>query len=193
MVEPLYQYLYHHTSLSREQFDMMRPYLEIRHFGKNVTLIEIGEVDQYVNFVTEGLIRKFFYRGSEEVITQLARESELVCSSVSFLSGQPSTYIVETIEPTTTISISRQNIETIYSLGSGMERLGRLVITDWLLQKEYWVNDRITLTPKERFVKFMGENVDLIKRVPQKFLASYLNMKPETFSRYKHLLTTSPM
>ncbi|HJU45584.1 MAG TPA: Crp/Fnr family transcriptional regulator [Chitinophagaceae bacterium] len=190
MVEPLYQYLYHHTNLSRERFDAMRPYLEIRHFGKNVTLAETGEVDNYVNFVTEGLVRKFFYRGSEEVITQLAKEFELVCSSVSFLSGQPSTYIVETIEPTTTISISRENMGRIYAIGTDMERMGRLVITEWLLQKEYWVNDRTTLNPRARFIKFMDENADLIKRVPQKFLASYLNMKPETFSRYKHLLST---
>lgn len=191
MVEPLYQYLYQHASLSREQFDSIRPYLETRHFGKNVMLVEIGEIDNYVNFVTEGLIRKYFYRGHEEVITQLAKESELICSSVSFLSGQPSTYIVETIEPTTTLSISRENMERIYSMGSAMERLGRLVITDWLLQKEYWVNDRTTLNPRARFIKFMGENEDLIRRVPQKLLASYLNMKPETFSRYKHLLSNS--
>ena len=189
MVEPLYQYLYYQANLSREQFDLMRPYLEIRHFGKNVTLAEIGEVENYVNFVTEGLVRKYFYRGRVEVITQLAKESELVCSSVSFLSGHPSTYIVETIEPTTTISISRSNMERIYAMGSDMERLGRLVITDWLLQKEYWANDRTTLNARARFVKFMNENTDLIKRVPQKFLASYLNMKPETFSRYKHLLS----
>lgn len=191
MVEPLYQYLYHHTSLSREQFDVIRPYLELRHYEKNIRLTDIGEVDHYVNFIITGLVRKYFYRGKEEVITQLAKEYELVCSSVSFLSGQPSTYIVETIEPTTTISISRENIESIYAAGSHMERMGRLVITEWLLQKEYWVNDRITLNPKERFIKFIDENPDLIKRVSQKFLASYLNMKPETFSRYKHLLGNS--
>lgn len=188
MVESLYQYLYRYTNLSRERFDDLRPYLEIRHFGKNVALVETGEVDNYINFVTEGLIRKFFYRHREEVITQLAKENELICSSVSFLTGQPSAYVVETIEPSTTISISRENMEKIYEMGSDMERMGKLVTMDWLLQKEYWVNDRITLTPRKRFVKFMNENADLIKRVPQKFLASYLNMKPETFSRYKHYL-----
>jgi CRP-like cAMP-binding protein len=188
MVEPLYQYLYYQTNLSREQFDMIRPYLEVRHFGKNVILTEMGEVENYVSFITEGLVRKFFYRGREEVITQLAKEFELICSSVSFLSGQPSMYVVETIEPTTTISISRENIERIYTMGSDMERMGRLVITDWILQKERWVNDRIMLNPRARFIKFMNENTELIGRVQQKFLASYLNMKPETFSRYKHLL-----
>lgn len=167
---------------------MIRPYLEVRHFGKNVILTEMGEVENYVSFITEGLVRKFFYRGREEVITQLAKEFELICSSVSFLSGQPSMYVVETIEPTTTISISRENIERIYTMGSDMERMGRLVITDWILQKERWVNDRIMLNPRARFIKFMNENTELIGRVQQKFLASYLNMKPETFSRYKHLL-----
>ena len=48
--------------------------------------------------------------------------------------------------------------------------------------------DNIRFSTRERFVKFMNENTDLIQRVPQKYLASYLNIKPETFSRLKHLM-----
>jgi hypothetical protein len=69
--------------------------------------------------------------------------------------------------------------------------MGRLIIIDWLLQKEYWENERIKQVPKERFINFITSNPDLLIRVPQKYLASYLNIKPETFSRYKHLLLRS--
>lgn len=189
MLEPLYQYLQHYAGLTNEDFRAIEPYLEIRHFARNVTLVEIGETDNYVNFIVKGLVRKFFYRHTEEVITQLAKESELICSSVSFLSGKPSEYVVETIEPTTAISLSRSNMETIYAMGNRMERMGRLVITDWLLQKEYWENERTLLAPRERFSNFVKQNPDLVKRVPQKYLASYLNMTPETFSRYKHSMS----
>jgi hypothetical protein len=44
------------------------------------------------------------------------------------------------------------------------------------------------MSSKDRFLKFAREHPDLMATVPQKYLASYLNIQPETFSRYKHLL-----
>jgi hypothetical protein len=55
-------------------------------------------------------------------------------------------------------------------------------------QKEDWEYDRMRLNTRERFVQFIHNNSELLQRVPQKYLASYLNIKPETFSRMKHLL-----
>lgn len=52
---------------------------------------------------------------------------------------------------------------------------------------------RYRLTPRERFLRFVQENPDLLQRVPQKYLASLLQIKPETFSRMKHLLYKRPV
>jgi hypothetical protein len=49
----------------------------------------------------------------------------------------------------------------------------------------------IKMTPRERFLNFIMKNPELLQRVPQKYLASYLNIKPETFSRFKHLLRSN--
>ncbi|WP_315818165.1 Crp/Fnr family transcriptional regulator [Paraflavitalea speifideaquila] len=152
-------------------------------------LIEPGQTEEYLHFINKGLLRKFFYKGTQEVITQLAREGELICSSVSFFSGQPSAYAVETIEPSILLSLPQKELEGLYSRYPRMESLGRLLITDLFLQKEYWELDRIRYDTKERFVRFVLENTDLFRRVPQKYLASYLNIKPETFSRLKHHLS----
>jgi hypothetical protein len=95
---------------------------------------------------------------------------------------------VETIEPTTLISISRSQIESFYKQDPRWEKLGRLIITELFLEKEKWELERICYTTRERFVRFVSGNYDLFQRVPQKYLASYLNIKPETFSRLKHLL-----
>jgi hypothetical protein len=54
--------------------------------------------------------------------------------------------------------------------------------------KDRWQMQLVKLTPRERFIAFVTKNPDLMQRVPQKFLASYLNIKPETFSRFKHLV-----
>ena len=58
----------------------------------------------------------------------------------------------------------------------------------FFLQVEYQILDNIRYTTKERFVNFMKQNPELVLRVPQKYLASYLEIQPETFSRLKHLM-----
>lgn len=188
MLDPVYQYLNRFIDISEEEYNFICNHAELRHFNKKVRLVDIGEQESYVNFITKGLVRKYFYRHREEVITQIAKESELICSAVSFLTGGTSEYIVETIEPTTMLSVSRENLEKVYARSFRMERMGRLAIIDWLLQKEYWESSRIQNGPKERFLSFISENPDLLTRVPQKYLASYLNIQAETFSRYKRLL-----
>ena len=148
----------------------------------------VEETEKYLYFVIKGLARKFFYKGKEEVITQIAKEGELISSSVSYFSGMPSGYVIETIEPTTFYSLHHDRAEQLYSRYPKLERLSRLIITELFLQKEVWELERIRYSTKERFLRFMTDNPELFQRVPQKYLASYLNIKPETFSRLKHLL-----
>lgn len=190
MVKALKEYLGRFIELTDEEFNQIASIAEVRTFDKKIRLIDLNEHEQYFNFILKGLARKYFYKGEEEIITQLAREGELISSSVSFLSGQKSQYIVETIEPTTFLSFSRDNIEKLYQLDRKWQRLGRLIITDLFLQKENWELERILYSTQERFVRFLSTNSILFQRVPQKYLASYLNIQPETFSRLKHLLRT---
>ena len=187
-MQNLYEYIRKFADVTQEEFAQMANLLETVHCEKKHILTQKGHVEKYLYIINSGLARKFFYKNKEEVITQIAKEKDLVCSSVSFLSQKPSEYVVETLEPCTLFALSYENLQKMYSWGHHMNRLGRLIILDWLLQKEIWEHDRLRHEPRDRFIRFMNENSDLVQRVQQKYLASYLNMKPETFSRYKHLL-----
>jgi CRP-like cAMP-binding protein len=188
MRENFKEYISKYVEISPEEFSMLEPLLEIRNYDKKVKVVDMGEEENYLNYVVKGLVRKYFYKGEEEMITQIAKEGDLISSSVSFLSGSPSTYVIDTIEPTTFISLPKQVIEGLYRVDTKWQRAGRLITTDLLLQKEDWELDRLRYTTKERFLRFLTSNGDLFQRVPQKYLASYLNIQPETFSRLKHFL-----
>ena len=188
MLEEFKKYLSKYVEISPSEFSILEPLLVVRNYDRKVKLIDIGEQETYLNFVVKGLARKYFYKGKDEIITQIAKEGDLISSSVSFLSGSPSTYVVDTIEPTVFVSLSKQAIEELYTIHPKWQRTGRLVITDLLIQKEHWELDCMKYTTKERFVRFVTSNGDLFQRVPQKYLASYLNIQPETFSRLKHFL-----
>jgi CRP-like cAMP-binding protein len=188
MLEMLRQYVSGYVALTKEEFAVVADRLVIRNIEKKQLLVKAGEVEEYLNFIVRGLARMYFYKNKTEVITNIAREGEIISSSSSFLSGTPSNYYVETLEPSTFLSISRQQLEQAYKESPSIERLGRLMTTHFVLQKEEWELECMRLDTKERFLRFVGNNPELLLRVPQKYLASYLNMKPETFSRLKHLL-----
>ena len=188
MLEMLRQYVSGYVALTKEEFAMVADRIVIRNFDKKQLLVKAGEVEEYLNFIVRGLARMYFYKNKTEVITNIAREGEIISSSSSFLSGTPSNYYVETLEPSTFLSISRQQLEQAYKESPSIERLGRLMTTHFVLQKEEWELECMRLDTRERFLRFVGNNPELLLRVPQKYLASYLNMKPETFSRLKHLI-----
>ena len=184
----LLTFLNQFIKISAEEFAELIAWTEPRQFEKKTVLTKPGEVEEYMYFVTSGLIRKYFLKKDHEIITHIVKEGGIIGSGESFLTGEPSRYFVETLEPTTAFTISRQKLEEMYRSSKKWEKLGRVITTQYFLVQEMRLMDNIRFSTRERFVNFMKENTDLIQRVPQKYLASYLNIKPETFSRLKHLM-----
>ncbi len=182
-------YLNKFVKLTDTEFDQyLEPISKIREFGKKIALIKAGEIENHFNFIIKGLIRKFYKKGNEEIITQISNEGHIIHCQESFHSRQPSDYTVETIEPSTVISISHDDLEHAFASSKKMEHLGRVVVTHTMVIKDRWQLQMVKMTPRERFLNFVTKNPDLVQRVPQKFLASFLHIKPETFSRFKHLI-----
>ncbi len=177
-----------YLTFTDEEFNIFSRVAEVRTFDKKYQVTKLGKKETHMNFLITGLARKYFLKGKEELIVQIAKEFDVIYSKSSFEEGKSSVYIVETIEPTTFVSISKPNLEKLYLQSHKIERLGRLIMTTCYLQKEAWEYDRMRLNTRERFVQFVRNNSELMQRVPQKYLASYLDIKPETFSRLKHLL-----
>jgi CRP-like cAMP-binding protein len=188
LIDIVKSYLSNYVSLNEQEFNFLSRLFELRNFGKREKLVEEGEVEKYLNFILQGLARKFFIRKNEEMVMQFSRENEIICCYDSFMSGEPSNFSVEALEPMVVVSITHDNVEKLYEFSPKMERLGRLIATQEYLKKESFEYNRVRLTSQERFINFIRNNSYLLQRVPQKYLASYLNMKPETFSRLKHLM-----
>ena len=188
MTNDLLGYLNQYTNLSIEEFGELIKWTEPHQFAKREVLTRPGEVEERMYFITSGLIRKYFVKGKHEIITHLVKEGGIIGSGESFLTGTPSKYFIETLEPTTAFSITSKKLEDLYRSSKKWEKMGRVMTTQYFLVQEMRLMDNIRYSTRERFVRFMKENTDLLQRVPQKYLASYLNIKPETFSRLKHLM-----
>lgn len=188
-LRPFFDYLNKYIQLSEDEFDtIIRPHLSIRQFKKKEMITTAGEVEKYLNFIVKGLARKYFRNGQEEVITQISLEGHIIHAQGSFHRQKPSHYFVEAIEPTTLISVDFDSLNNIFAASAKMERMGRLVVTDIMVLNDRWQMMLMKMSPRERFLDFVQRNPELLQRTPQKFLASLLDIQPETFSRFKHLL-----
>jgi len=184
--------LHHHLSgfvpLTKNEFTQFLPYVEIREFEKKVQVIREGEVERYINIIAWGLARKYLPVRDKEITIQLASEGHVIHSELSFHHRIPSGAVVETIEPTVFFSISYDSLQQLYDQYPKIERLGRLMISDLFIKKDDRYFDQLRKSTRERFLDYIRTHPQMLQRVPQKYIASYLNIKPETFSRLKHLL-----
>ncbi len=187
-LETVYTYFKRFIDMSREEFDAIAPYFEIRKFDKKTKVLKIGDTDKYFNIIMKGLARKYLMVKKKEVTIQLSTEGHMIHSEISFNLQKPSDCIIEAIEPVTFLSMSYDNIQMIYQKYPKTEKLGRLIINEMFIKKDQRDFKQLNRTIRERFLEYMNNHPDMLQRVPQKYLASYLNIKPETFSRLKHLL-----
>ena len=189
-VEFVFNYLQRFMPLSRTDMEGLMQFCEFRQFDKKKVIVQEGEIDNYLNMVVHGLVRKFVRVKKNEVILQLATEGHVIHSEISYLTRMPSPVVVDTLEHTTLVSIRYDRMEEALEKFPQGERLGRLILSGMFIKKDERHYNRLSKSTREQFLDYLGNHPHMLQRVPQKYLASYLNIKPETFSRLKHLVRT---
>ena len=187
--EQLLIHLQRFSPISRESIEKLIPYLEIRRFEKKKKLVNQGELEDYLNIVIKGLVRKYVpssIRG--EVTLQLATEGHFIQSEISFHHRVPSEVIIQTLEPTVLVSIRHDRLHEAFEKMPEFEAMGRAIVMEMFIKKDARSFDQLKTATRDRFLEYINTHPEMLMRVPQKVLASYLNIKPETFSRLKHLL-----
>lgn len=184
----VYKFLLQYVKLSEQDFNRFLPFFEVRSFTKREEVVRYGQTDEYLNLVVKGLLRKYVLVGKNEKTLQLATEGHVIQSEISFHTRVPSTVIIETLEPSVLVSMRYDNVQTALNTIPFAEQLGREMMTYMFIKKDARYFGQLNNTTRQRFLHYLKQNPHMLQRVPQKILASYLEIKPETFSRLKHLL-----
>ena len=186
--ELLFQFVQRFVRLTRDEFEVLTPYFQMRYFDKKTIVLQKGSVEDHLNVVVKGLVRKFIRVRGNETTLQLATEGHMIQSEVSFHMRTPSDVTLEALESTILVSMDYQAVQYALEKIPNAEEIGRRIITYMFLKKDARHNAQLKNTTRERFLEYMTQHPHMLQRVPQKILASYLNIKPETFSRLKHLV-----
>lgn len=188
-LDPLYTYVHQHTQLKKDELMQLLPFLEIRHFEKKELILHAGEIDNYFNIVMKGMVRKYIsLGGSREVTLQLATEGHFIHSEMSFNTRSPSELCLQAVEQSILVRVEHARLEEIMHTFSWGEATGRMLVARMTAGKEQRMYNMRMKSAKQRFLEYVEKHPQMMRRVPQHVLASYLNINPQTFSRLKRLL-----
>lgn len=177
-----------HVPFSRELFERCLPYLGIRRTGRREFLLRAGEQEEHLYLVVDGLVRKFAQTAKSEKTLQLATEGHLIHSELSYHYKIPSQVSLQTLEPSLLLFIHRDRQEALHREVPEMQEKSVRLLERLFIEKDERQLLQLSHTVRERFLTYIDSHPEMLRRVPQKILASYLEIKPETFSRLKRLL-----
>lgn len=159
---------------------------EEKTYNKKEWITEAGRKENYFFYVLEGIQAVYFInQKGEKVVIGFSYQGDFSGAYESFLMQEPSVLFVEALQATRMLSINYTNYQKLFELSTDFNKWARLFLEGILIGRGKREVELINLTAEERYINFMRRCPDILREVPQKYLASYLNMKPETFSRLR--------
>ncbi|WP_223558840.1 Crp/Fnr family transcriptional regulator [Chryseobacterium lathyri] len=160
-------------------------YWESKEFKRNEFLKISGSTDTDIYFVENGSIRIFMMDENEERIIRFGYTGNIIVSLDSFLSGKPSDFYIQAIKKTVVRKALKKDFYTFIQSNEENLRFWIGVLEDLVLQQIEREKDLLNHSPKERYQRVLKRSPKLFQEVPNKYIANYLRMSPETLSRLK--------
>lgn len=157
-----------------------------REIASRTILLKEGEISKYAFFIKKGCLRQWFNKEGKDITFQFFFENQPVASIDSFINGQPSLFTIESIEPSSILSISKDSFEKLYQAYPEIKDTFQDFIFHRLRNYTQLFLSRIKDTPKERYEELITEHPEILKRVPQHYIASYLGVTPISLSRIRN-------
>jgi len=174
------------------KWDRCKRFFRVLTIPARTSLLREGEVARFMYFVKQGCLRLWFNKDGKDITFQFFMEGQAVSSIESFLRDQPSLFSLESVEATSAVAINRPDWDRLYEIYphmrehflqialKRMEDYGRLFLS------------RIKDSPRERYEALLRERPEIVRRIPQHFIASYLGITPVSLSRIRSRIHKSP-
>lgn len=185
MKNPLWTSLDNDGNYTKEELELLDENLEYKTVDKNDFILKAGEVCDSVGFVASGAFYQYKYdKDNNIVVSDFYIQNDWVINAKSFTSQKPSEYIIQAFETSSVYLLSIESIHGLIAKSQSFLQMGKILETG---------NSSTTFfkdikAPDDKYTLLLNKRPEIIKRFPQKFIASYLNITPETLSRVRKRL-----
>lgn len=160
---------------------------EVVSFKKNEVIKQSHTTAKYGYFLLEGSVGLFVWKENNAICTDLFLENNFFADDLSLFSGKPSPIEIVSLEDSKMLQLTKTNIEILKStpIGTILFLAGEQKTN---IEKQTQQIQSMTLTAEERYANLLKENPELLQRVSQKHIASYLGITPQSLSRIRKKL-----
>lgn len=188
-MEAFEAYLSQFPHYTPKVFEAALPYLSIKELAANEYFLSPGNTCRNIAFVESGLLRQYYLHQGKEVTNCFCKENTIATSYKSLVTQQESDLIIQAVEPCRLIVLSYESLQTLYEQELFWQQVGRLAAEQEYVTTACHHRFLKDLSATERYQQMLEEQNSLIQRVPLTYLASYLQIAPETLSRIRKKLS----
>jgi CRP-like cAMP-binding protein len=154
---------------------------------KGSQVLRAGETATHLFHIHIGLLRYFYIDAAtgDERTGQFFDEGGTVTDAASFLTGAPATQTIEAVEESTLLIMPRVALLRAYDEDHAIERFGRKLVEAGFLGSQRRAANLLNLSPDDRYRLYVETRPEIVRRVPQYLLASFLGVTPESLSRIR--------
>ncbi len=153
--------------------------------ARNEFLLREGQVEKYLYYIKEGSLRAFIVDRDEEMVIRFGYKNSIFTALDSFLSSGPSLFNIQAIKRCQLLAVERTDFQKlVYENETNMQLYVQL-LEQFTLQQIERELDLLTFLPADRYQRVLKRSPHLFQEIPNRHIASYLRMKPETLSRLK--------
>ncbi len=185
-MEQFNKYLQQFPNYTPEVFQVALPFISKKNIEAGSYFLNHGKISRSLGFIEKGLFRLFYLNDGKEVTHCFCRENSITTSYRSFIKQEKSDIAIQAIEDSTLLVISYESIQKLYNSSIFWQQLGRIAS-----ENEYLITDTHNrmlndLSATERYLQILENDEELLQRVPLNYLASFLQIAPETLSRIRN-------
>jgi CRP-like cAMP-binding protein len=191
MYELFFQEFNKKVALTPEEQDVIKNYLSPKKLRKKQYLLQDGDVCKSIAFIEKGALKSYSIddNGNEHII-QFGLEGWIISDLYSFLTSEPATYSIDAIEDAELVLINKSAHEELLLKVPKYETFTRLNITGAYIAMQKRLTSIISSPLEERYINFTTLYPNIVQRVPQHMIASYMGLKPETLSRIRRRISS---
>jgi CRP-like cAMP-binding protein len=161
----------------------------IQTFPKDTILLRDNQVSKEVYFVLKGCVRQYYIIDGEEKTANFFTEEQWVLSLNSQARNTPAGFFYDCVEDCTLVVSREEDYNPMYLAFPRFEAISRLILEKEFSYQQAIQASYITSSAEQRYLNLLNLPSDLVHRVPQYQIASYIGVKPETLSRIRKRLS----
>lgn len=174
-----------YSTMTHDELDILESVLVPMRFNRGDMILKEGETCKYIYYIERGLIRQFYFKNGKQITEHLGEDHTIFMCIESLFREEPTKLQVEALEPCLIYGLPKIRLDEVALHNVNLQILYRKILEESLIISQVHADLVRFETAQSRYKRMCKMSPQVILRAPLVYIASYLQMTPETLSRVR--------